>query len=374
MNILYLTGCLDVGGTEVYTLNMAKAMKDRGHKVYWATVQNGRFKKTVEEQGIELLHCNLGSRIPSAFFQSLLSIRRISKEKEIEIVHSADAYSAMVASLAFRNSKKKPYLIWSNVGIGSKTYSLMLKICGKSFDMIIAVSNFIRNRMIEEGFDPEKIKCHIGSREMKLPTIDRQVLRREIGIEKEDIVIGTVGRVVKMKGNKTIILAMPEILKAVPNAKLLIVGDGLERQELEKLVCQMNLENRIVFLGFRQDIENMYNIFDIVAFPTYYEALGYIPVEAMFYEKPLIASLTGGIPEIVIDSYNGLVVPPAIPQMWSKAIIKLLTGLDLQERLRQNGKQYYNSHLTEKISNDGLEQLYFEVMNSGNSAFNINYE
>lgn len=374
MNILYLTGCLSMGGTEIYTLNMAQAFREKGDAVYWATVKEGELKETVESQGIELLYCNLGRRTPGALLESVQQIRKIYQEKKIDIIHSADAYSAMISTLAFRNRKHRPHLIWSNVGIGAKSYALMRKFCGKSFDLIIAVSNHIRNRMIEEGFEPERIRCHIGSREMLLPTVERSELRRKFEILDGDIVIGTVGRVVPMKGNRTVILAMPQILKEVPNAKLVIVGDGTERKELEQLVYEIRLEEHVLFLGFQDHIENMYNLFDVVAFPTYWEALGYIPIEAMFYEKPLVASWTGGVPEIVRDTYNGLLVPPAIPDLWAQALVRIIKDTSLQQKMVRNGKMYYNQYLTEEISSNKLEQLYIEVLSNENGTSNIHHK
>ena len=128
MNILYLTGCLDIGGTELYTLDYAQTVRNAGHNVFWATVKDGLIKATVLESGIELLYCELKKRNPIQLYKAIRQLRLIINEKNIDLVHATDAYSALVAALAYKNKTKKHFLLWSNVGIGSASYILMKKL------------------------------------------------------------------------------------------------------------------------------------------------------------------------------------------------------------------------------------------------------
>lgn len=358
MNILFLTGNLGIGGTELYALDYAKAMIHNGHKIWWASIKNGPMREIAENEGVELLHCSFENRRPVLLFRAVCQLRKICKEKNIEIIHAIDAYTALVAVIAFKKKKQKPKLIWSSVGIGSKSYSLMRKICESGLDCIIAPSHFIRNRMIEERFRPEKILVYSQSRPMKDSTIDRDSVREMFGIKKSDFVIGTMGRVVRMKGNRTVLIALKRVIEQYDNVKLLVVGDGPEKNELEELARFLGIEKHVVFAGFRTDIENMYAAFDMVAFPTYYEALGYIPYEAMYYEKPLVASLTGGIPEIVINDYNGLLVPPAMEKEWADAMMKVIGDRAEYDKLKCNGKDYYNKNLAYDGTHQKLEEIY----------------
>ena len=361
MRILYLTSCMEIGGTELYTLDYAKCMQNCGHKVYWGSVKEGKMHEIAKNNGINLLHCTFEKRTPVKMLKAINTIKRIVKNESIDLIHATDAYTAMLAALAFKRKNIKPKIVWSNVGIGSKTYAIMLKLCGNSFDTIIAVSHFIRNRMIEEGFDPNKIQVYSQSRKMLDSDIGRAAVRKEFGLSKDDVVIGTVGRVVRLKGNMTLVEAMPKILRTCPYAKLMIVGDGPQRKELEEKCDTLGIRDNVVFAGFRTDIENMYEAFDIVAFPTYYEALGYIPYEAFYYRKPLIASLTGGIPELVINEYNGLVVPPAMVDEWANGILRLINDTALSCKLADNGKKYYDTYLKRDDESAILEKLYFKL-------------
>lgn len=364
MNILYLTGCLSIGGTELYTLDYAQTVRSAGHSAFWATVKDGLFREWVEKSEIPLLYCELGSRSPFALAKAIRQLRRIVKEYDIDLIHATDAYSAMVAALAFKGTKKKHALIWSNVGIGSGSYLLMRKLCGDQIDGYIAASHFIRNRMIEEGFDPHRIIVYSQNRVTPTPTKSREEVRRVYGIQSSDFVIGSVGRLTPMKGNATVLEALKPVVTLHPNIKLLLVGDGPDRQALVQQAEQLGLNDHVIFTGFCNAVENMYPAFDMVVFPTYYEALGYIPYEAMHHRKPIIASRTGGVPELVIDGYNGLLVPPAMPKLWADAILRLVEDAELRNTFVENGTIFYEKNLARINCEERLLAVYSQLMAS----------
>ena len=358
MNILYLTGCLSIGGTELYTLDYAKTSRAAGQTVYWGTVKDGLFRETVEKEGIPLLYCELGKRSPFALIKAMNQIRRIVADYKINLIHATDAYSALVAALAFGRKKRSHVLVWSNVGIGSLSYMLMRKVCGNKIDGYIAVSHFIRNRMIEEGFDPARITVYSQNRATPEATKSREDTRANYGILPNDFVIGTVGRLVKLKGNHTVVDALQTVVKLHKNVKLLVIGDGPERQNLMERAQELQIAEHVIFAGFCTDIENLYPAFDLVVFPTHYEALGYIPYEAMYHQRPIIASRTGGVPELVIDEYNGLLVPPAMPELWADAILRLIDDATLREKMVENGTDFYEKYLSRSNCEEKLRAVY----------------
>lgn len=356
MNILYLTGSLNVGGTEIYALTLAKAMRNKGHKVFWATIKDGTLRSEVLSHNINLKYCNLKKRTPWNFIASIIRIRKIANAQKIDVIHAIDAYSSLVVTAAILTMNRKPKFVWSNVGIGNKTYSIMKRLCEKRIDVIIAASNFIKQTMINSGFCASKIKVQFGARE--LSNQESLSYREDLGIVSTDFVIGVIGRVVKMKGVHILIQSLPDILKLHSNVKVVVVGDGDYLMPLRDLVNNLSLKNNVFFTGNKININRVYNTFDIVAFPTLYEALGYIPVEAMYYKKPLIASNTGGIPEIVFDYYNGLLVEPGNIKLWSRTIINLIDDITLQNKLVENGSKFYKEYLDPSVIHDKFEQLY----------------
>jgi glycosyltransferase involved in cell wall biosynthesis len=160
-------------------------------------------------------------------------------------------------------------------------------------------------------------------------------------VAKKEIIF--VGRLVERKGVKYLIEAFHRIQKSIPH-KLVIIGDGPERGQLEEMVARLGLESRVKFPGKIPDdrLYQYYRSCSFLVLPAVYdkkgdtEGLGVVLLEAMSYAKPVIASNVGGITDIVVDGENGLLVPPANPDVLAKAIIKLARGKELRGKF---GKQ-----------------------------------
>ncbi|MCM1066931.1 MAG: glycosyltransferase family 4 protein [Muribaculaceae bacterium] len=359
MNILYLTSGLNMGGTELFTLDLVQEMMSRGETVYWGTASRGGLKGYVDSIGIQTINCRLDRHpFPNPLW-AMARIRTVSKTYKIDVIHAVDAYSAIVACLAFKYTKKRPKIVWTNVGIGISTYKSMQRYCSKLLDAVTTETQYVRNRLIEARFEPERIQVFYKCRPMKKPTMTRETVRNKFGFTNADIVIGTVGRVVRSKGNHTIIEAMPRILESCPNVKLLIVGNGPEEENLRSLAVDLGVSDAVRFEGFHNDIENIYPVFDVVAFPTYNECLGHISFEAMFYKKPLVASFTSGNIENVQSGVNGVLVPPGMPRKWADALIRVIEDKEFAASLVNNGVKYVEE-LDENRSkvNDGIQNLY----------------
>jgi glycosyltransferase involved in cell wall biosynthesis len=153
-----------------------------------------------------------------------------------------------------------------------------------------------------------------------------------------------VGRLDRDKGVRYLLLAVAKANRS--DIKLLIVGDGPERQELEKLSDELGLKNRIIFTGFRRDMADMYAAMDLFALPTLREAFGNVIVEAMLSKVPVLASYVGGIPEIINDGVNGFMAPVAEVDAWSEAITRIYDNRnnlnDMTELAYSQAKEKYD--------------------------------
>lgn len=363
MNILYLTSCFNIGGTELYTLDYATEMLSKGHKVFWGTgIKEGKLKDMVAQKGVTLKECGLGKRSPLSMLISIRKIKKLAMVEQIDIIHAVDAYTAIAACLAFKNSKKRPKIMWSNGGIRHNSYPIVKKICDGTLDCIIAVSHYIRNRFIEYGYNPYNIKVYFQARDMKEPSLSRNEWREKYGIKVDDIVIGSVGRICAAKGNETLLKIAPNLCKDYPNLKFCMVGGGKDKPIFEQMAKDMGLSDSVIFTGAVSDVENAYNGFDIVAFPTNMEAMGFISYEAMYYGRPIVASYTGGVPEVVKTEYNGITVPPADLEEWDCALRRLIDDEDLRNKFVENGKKHFNEKLSRQSKTKTMEDFYLEIL------------
>jgi glycosyltransferase involved in cell wall biosynthesis len=164
-------------------------------------------------------------------------------------------------------------------------------------------------------------------------------LRREYGIPREAVLLGTVARLEPEKGLRYLVEAMPSVLAGAPQAWLAIVGEGSERPALEAQAASLPApaRDRIIFAGRREDISAVTADLDVAVLPSLREAQGISLLEAMARCRPVVASAVGGIPEVVTDEVSGLLVPPADPPALADALVRLARSPELRARLGAAG-------------------------------------
>lgn len=174
-----------------------------------------------------------------------------------------------------------------------------------------------------------------------------------------------VGRLVERKGVRFLIEAFAHVKDAIPH-RLVIIGDGPERTDLEQRTHNLNLEDRIIFTGRISDEElyRHYNQCSFIVLPAVYDAkgdiegLGVVLIEAMSYSKPAIASNAGGITDIMTDGENGFLVPPRDVHALAKAIERLATDNEMRERMGVRAKQVVDGKFSWNRITSQLISLY----------------
>lgn len=186
----------------------------------------------------------------------------------------------------------------------------------------------------------------------------RDSVREEFRVPRDAPLLVTVAVLRPPKGIDRMLNAMPAILDAFPNAYYLIVGDGAHRQELEKETKRLNLSEQVIFAGMRKDIPRLLAASDLFILPTLTEALPTVLAEAMAARLPIVASTVGGIPEMVADGENGLLVPPSQPSELSRACVAILSDQPTRRGMGESGWRTVDQKF--KIENQvrQLEQVY----------------
>jgi glycosyltransferase involved in cell wall biosynthesis len=165
-------------------------------------------------------------------------------------------------------------------------------------------------------------------------------LRAQHGLCEEALLIGVVARLEPEKGHRYLVEAMPAIVRASPHVWLAIIGEGSLAGELRALAASLPppARERVLFVGRRDDVSAVTADLDIAVLPSLREAQGISILEAMARGKPVVASAVGGIPEVITDGVDGLLVPPADPAALADTIIRLLTDASLRTRLGESGR------------------------------------
>jgi len=229
-------------------------------------------------------------------------------------------------------------------------------------DHLVAVSRAIVHKIAEER--PSAVPVSLVHNGVDLARYDRTeaccTLPDEYGLEPGAPIVGVVGRLEPEKGHPTLIDAWPLVLRAVPNAYLLIVGEGSRREALEQQVAELGIAVRVIFTGRRDDVPAVTAALDVAVLPSYREAQGLTILEAMALSRPVVASNVGGIPEMVEDGRTGLLVPPHDPGALAGAITRLLVDHPLADMLARAGHDLVHERFCIEMMVRSIEDLYDE--------------
>lgn len=189
-------------------------------------------------------------------------------------------------------------------------------------------------------------------------------LRKEIGMPPDGQLIGVVARLEDEKGHRYLVQAMPRIVAASPGAWLVIVGDGSLADELREQAAALPApaRERVVFTGRREDVAAVTADLDVAVLPSLREAQGISLLEAMARRRPVVASAVGGIPEVVTDGADGLLVPSGDPDALAAAVIRLLADPALRRRLGDAGYRTVAERFSIDAQVRRVEAIYDEEL------------
>jgi glycosyltransferase involved in cell wall biosynthesis len=248
------------------------------------------------------------------------------------------------------------------------------KISSFTTNKIVALTKREKEEHLEVGIaSPEKFAIiHSGVMldDLVNKSIDIKAKKKELGIPPGYNVVGTIGRLVPIKGYKYLISAAKKIVEEFDKTVFVIVGDGYLKLELEKYAEAIGVRKNIIFTGWRSDSSDILYLFDIFVLPSLNEGMGRVIIEAMALGKPVVASSVGGILDLIEDGGNGILVPPRDSDALGKAILQLIRNKDLAEALGNNGKTMVYPEFDISVMLKKIEGLYESLLISNCSQQN----
>jgi glycosyltransferase involved in cell wall biosynthesis len=285
-----------------------------------------------------------------------------------EIVHNhmyrAELVGTRAAIALGEAGHQRPYVIGTvhSSRIRSDEDRAVLRRLTPRMDHLIAVSRAIAHKIADER--PSTVPVSLIHNGVDLQRYDHQepccTLREEYAMAPSAQIVGVVARLEPEKGHPTLIDAWPLVLRAVPEAYLLVVGEGSRREALEAQVAERGIADRVIFTGRRDDIPAVTAALDVAVLPSYREAQGLTILEAMALSRPVVASNVGGIPEMVEDGQTGLLVPPHDAPALAAAIVRLLTDHPYADLLAKGGHDLVHVRFCVELMVSAVEDLYDE--------------
>ena len=342
-SILFTIDNLTFGGGERVFSQIIRGLDREKFNVHIACNPGGRFEEKLTEAGIKIEPLDMTNRYNPL---TILKLIKIIKRKNVSIFHSQGGRADFYARMAARMLKPKVKIVNTvampvegyDVGAFRKgVYRFFDRFSERYVDWFIVVSEVLRRTLINtHKIPPDKvIKIYNGieldeySPNGKEVRSQKSEVRREFGLAKDAPVIGAIGRMVWQKGFEYLIEAIPDIVRDVPDAKILFIGDGQLRKKLEALSKELGVRDNVIFTGFRSDIKEILSAIDILVIPSLLEGFPMITLEAMAMAKPIVATNIDGITEQITDGVNGILVLPKDPSALAKAIIQVLNDKEL---------------------------------------------
>jgi glycosyltransferase involved in cell wall biosynthesis len=205
-------------------------------------------------------------------------------------------------------------------------------------DGFLAISRAVRDRLVADGIPARKIEVvHEGVDVERGAAAPSGNVHAALFLPTHAPVVGTVGALVAQKNHHTLIDAAALVVRAVPDARFVILGDGELRPALEEQIRHKHLERHVFLAGFRADVPELMKDFDVFALSSIQEGLCTSLVDAMAAAKPAVATAVGGVPEVVADGETGFLVPPRDHPALAEKIVRLLTDEPLRRRMGEAG-------------------------------------
>jgi len=354
----------------MYTLTMAlKAVPDIS--ISAIVLNEGKLAVELHKAGIET---TVIDESQYGFFSILRQIKDNMKGKDIDILHSHRYKENILGSLLKRDGLVK-YLVQTVHGLGepftgikilkTKIISwLNIYFTNKYYDKVITVSNDIQGQL-QNKINPEKmITIHnsIDAAKTK-PIKPPSDIKKEFGIDENMPVIGSVGRMVPVKGFDLFLKAAKKISESKPDIRFLLVGDGPMKTELEVQAKELGLGSKVIFPGFRNDVIDIINCFDIFIISSYHEGIPMVVLEAMALGKAIVSTSVGGMVEILINGESGLLIDSGNFSALAEGCLKVFESSSLKSKLQRKACERIEEKFDINAHIIRINKLYYGLVN-----------
>ena len=334
LKILQIISGGNVNGAVTYCKFLSEQLERFGHEVTVLCRPDGWLQQHLRPS-IEV--------VESDFSRRPLELRRVAKwirEQRFDVMHSHMS-SAHFFGVLMR--------LMTGTPVVATAHQCSLQLHWRLNHHVIANSDATAVYQRKINWVPESklttVHCFTDLERFTNTTPDAvRWVQNEMRIKDRDFVVGVVGDVVARKGHLYLFKAIEQIVASVPNFKLVLIGrfhrDQSYVKRLRSLQRKPALRNRVKWLGIRENVQDFMGAFDLAVVPSVEEPLGLVALEAMATGTPVVATNTGGLPEIIQPNVTGLLVPRKNPNELARAVIKMAHDAEMRQRMGEHGRRF----------------------------------
>jgi len=310
---------------------------------------------------------------PAQDIKAFFSLISIFKSEKPRIVHTHTSkagilgrWAAFFAKVPVIVHTPHGHVFWGYFNKCKTSVFLFLEhLTARITDRIITLTEHEKKDHLRFTIAPETkfavIHSGVDLSKFSGVTADAFEMKKKLGISEKSFVIGTVGRLTPVKGQRYLLEAATKVVRQRPDTLFVFLGDGELLTELTEMASVLGIKDHVKFLGWRPEVADVMSTFDIFVLPSLNEGMGKVLVEAMAMGKPIIASNVGGIPDLVTHGLNGLLVPPADADAMADAIVTLHDDPSKAKKMAEKGKVIAAGYSVDAMIQK-IDRLYTESM------------
>ncbi|MFC5268999.1 glycosyltransferase family 4 protein [Adhaeribacter terreus] len=361
MNILHLSSEKTWRGGEQQIAYLIEELRKNGVNCYVACRKNTPFETYCQKKNLPHIVLPFANEFD---LYTASQLKKYCQENKIDLVHAHSSHSHGLSVWASVLGNKPPIILSRRVDFPVKKNLLSkFKYNYKGVKRVICVSEKIREITMPSLKHPEIcVTVHSG---IDLNRFENSKntgkLHKEFNLPENQLIVGNISAIAEQKDYFTFVNTAELLLKKGLNAKFFIIGDGPMRSEIEAFVKQKNLQDHIIFTGFRKDVPEILPELDVFLITSQTEGLGTTILDAFACRVPVVATRGGGIPEIVKESETGLLANVYDTKQLARQVQRVLADKELRQILTEQAYRFLQNFRKENTAKRTLE-IYRQVM------------
>jgi glycosyltransferase involved in cell wall biosynthesis len=364
LTVLHTESSMGWGGQEIRIFQESLRFTEHGHRMLIACQRESQIAEHAERAGLPVFIVQMRfAGDPVAIVQLLSIIRR----EKVDVIHTHSSKDSWITGIAARISMTpvvRSRHLSTPVG---KSWSSTF-VYRYLADFVVTSGNQIREELINSNnLNPGKIvsiPAGVDTEHFDINRVSGTKVLQEFNLNGAFPIIGVVAVLRSWKGHRYLIESLPDIVARYPQVKILIVGNGPQWNNLQNQIRELGLDNHVIMTGFRDDVPEIIAALDIFVLPSVAsEATSQVIPQSLAMGKPVVATNTGGLPEIVENNVTGLLIPPRDCNAIANAIIKISENREEAEKMAIRGRERILRDFTFKGMIDRTTEVYYNLLN-----------
>lgn len=369
-------GFAGIRGSNPDHVELSRILTERGHSLHVVTNRFGKDPFYEELSGVKIFRieplCYL-SHVDYAIAFPLTRIFWLIKKYRINVIHAIGTVATLTFTAALASRITRIPLVLTIQGAATTSADPLVDVVKELYDKsiasfvgrtsktVITLSSKLAQRALDIGAKESKIRVvpnGIDTNMFNPDFHDSKEIKKRLGFEPSDLVVGFTGRLVPLKGVEYLLQALEKVKSTIPSINLLIVGDGAQRSEIESKARNWDLSVKITGWVNRKELPYYLAAMDIFVFPSLTEGIPVAVMEAMAMSKPIVATNVGGIPDLVEQGKNGFIGPSCNSDFIVGAIQKLAMTRGLRKQMGQASRRLIESRFSWDELVPKVEEVY----------------